>query len=135
MDDNELFEQARRRVQKQIKGRCVTNKDIIVDQEREIEYYREKIKKLTHANNTRNEPTEILEDKIMVITDIYKINNKEYYITYTEETKAKDLFDCLNRILINNNGMVTYKDICITVKEPIIGVVIEEKKRLGSWFI
>ena len=40
MDDNELFEQARRRVQKKIKGRCVTNKDVIVDQEREIEYYR-----------------------------------------------------------------------------------------------
>lgn len=31
MNDNELFEQARRRVQKKIKGRQVTNKDVIVD--------------------------------------------------------------------------------------------------------
>ena len=39
MNDNELFERARRRVQKKIKGRCVTNKDVIIDQEKEIEYY------------------------------------------------------------------------------------------------
>lgn len=70
-----------------------------------------------------------------IIVDTYKINNKEYSISYTGETKAKDLFDCLNRIVINNNGMVTYKDICIRVKEPIIGVVaIEKRKGLGSWF-
>ena len=109
--------------------------DIILYLLSEIDYYREKIGKLTDANNTQNEPTPILEDKTMLIIDTYKINNKEYSISYTDETKAKDLFDCLNRIVINNNGMVTYKDICIRVKEPIIGVVaIEKRKGLGSWF-
>ncbi len=47
MNDNELFEKARRRVQGKIKGRCVTNKDVIIDQEKEIEQYRNKIRKLT----------------------------------------------------------------------------------------
>lgn len=47
MSDTELYEKARRRVQKKIKGRCVTNKDVIIDQEKEIEYYREKIQRLT----------------------------------------------------------------------------------------
>ena len=45
--DDELFEQARRRVQAKIKGRCIRNKDVIIEQEKEIEYYREKIRRLT----------------------------------------------------------------------------------------
>ena len=35
--DNELYEQARRRVKEKIKDRCVMDKDVIIDQEKEIE--------------------------------------------------------------------------------------------------
>ncbi len=108
--------------------------DIILYLQSEIDYYRERIGNLMNANNTQNEAVQIPEEKTMLIVDTYKINNKEYSIQYTDETKAKDLFDCLNRILINNNGMVGYKDICIQIKEPIMGIVIEKRNGLGSWF-
>ena len=60
MNDIELFEQARRRVQnKQKRNRkCVTNKDVIIDQEKEILYYREKIQRLMN-NNTHIDTVDI----------------------------------------------------------------------------
>lgn len=54
MSDIELYEKARRRVQEKIKGRFVTDTDIIVDQEKEIMYYRDKINKLTDKDKNKN---------------------------------------------------------------------------------
>lgn len=65
MNDNELYEQARARVQRKIKGRSVKNKDIIVDQEKEIRYYRERIQKM-------------MDKKIDYITESYYLDNKLY---------------------------------------------------------
>ena len=65
MDDNELYEQARARVQRKIKGRSVKNKDIIVDQEKEIRYYRERIQKM-------------MDKEIDYITESYYLDNKLY---------------------------------------------------------
>lgn len=77
MNDNELFEQARKRVQKKIKGKCVRNKDVIVDQEKEIIHYREQIKKLMNILEDKKEL-----DKEFEIT----INNEEYVIKYNRDT-------------------------------------------------
>ena len=65
--DLELFEQARRRVQGKLKGRCVRNKDVIIDKEKEIIYYRDKIEYLTNI-----------------------IKNKEQRIDYKTETFYAD---------------------------------------------
>lgn len=54
MNDNELFEQARKRVQRKIKGKCITNKDVIIDQEKEILYYREKIQKMIEKAESKD---------------------------------------------------------------------------------
>ena len=53
--DLELFEQARRRVQNKLKGRCVRNKDIIIDQEKEIKQYRKRIEQLNKTVNNLHE--------------------------------------------------------------------------------
>lgn len=82
MNDNELFEQARRRVQKKIKGRCVTNKDVIVDQEREIEYYRNKIEKIIEKSYKRN-----VFDNRFEIT----INDEEYLIEYNNDKEINTI--------------------------------------------
>ncbi len=60
MNDNELFEQARKRVQKKFRGKCVRNKDVIVDQEREIQYYRERIQNM--MKKTNNEESNLKND-------------------------------------------------------------------------
>lgn len=76
MNDIELFEQARNRVQRKIKGRCVTNKDVIIDQEKEIEYYRNKIKQIIDIQEIKQEL-----DKQFEIT----IKDEEYLIKYNED--------------------------------------------------
>lgn len=77
MNDIELFEQARRRVQNKIKGRCVTNKDVIVDQEKEILYYREKIRRLTNSKDNK------FKHELEI-----KINNEEYIIKYNDNADS-----------------------------------------------
>lgn len=76
MVDTELFEQARRRVQKKIKGRCVTNKDVIVDQEKEIMYYREKIRKMMDSLKNKKELDKEFE---------IKIKDEDYIIKYNSD--------------------------------------------------
>lgn len=77
MENIELFERARNRVQKKIKGRCVTNKDVIIDQEKEIQYYRERIQKLTNISDSINS----LDKKIEI-----SINKEDYLIKYKNGT-------------------------------------------------
>ena len=54
-----------------------------------------------------------IKDKKNLITEKYSINGREYTIKYSEETKALDLFNCLNRMLVQRDGWVIYKDISI----------------------
>lgn len=96
MNDNELFEQARRRVQKKIKGRQVTNKDVIVDQAKEIEYYRNKIQNIKNITNNKEGFNKKFE-----IT----IKGEEYIILYNDN---KTDMTMLNAYLIK---LVNEKDI------------------------
>ena len=109
MDDNKLFEQARRRVQMKIKGRCITNKDVIVDQEREIEYYRDKIKKLEgiiHSRETFNKQFEIT------------INDEKYLINYNDDKETNTIM--LNAYLIK---LVNEKDKYYIIKDNEFKIV------------
>lgn len=99
MDDNELFEQARRRVQNKIKGRSVKNKDVIIEQEKEIEYYREKIKKLT--NNKKD-----IFDKELEVT----IESEDYLIQYNKDTDLVTLIMYINKLIIEKDLNRIYKD-------------------------
>lgn len=107
--DLELFEQARRRVQKKTKGRCVTNKDVIVDQEREIEYYRDKIKKLEDIIHNRK-----IFNKQFEIT----INDEEYSISYNDGKETNTIM--LNTYLIK---LVNEKDKIHIIKDNEFEIV------------
>ena len=39
-----------------------------------------------------------------IIIEKYNINGIKYIIQYTDETKASDLFNCLNRMLVQKDG-------------------------------
>ena len=99
MNNNELFEQARRRIQNKIKGRSVRNKDVIIEQEKEIEYYREKIKKLT--NNKKD-----IFDKELEVT----IESEDYLIQYNKDTDLVTLIMYINKLIIEKNLNRIYKD-------------------------
>lgn len=113
MNDNELFEQARRRVQKKIKGRCVTNKDVIVEQERELEYYRNKNKDVTH--NTK------LFDKQFEIT----INKEVYLIKYNDNKEINIVM--LNAFIIK---LVNEKDKIYIAKDNEFMIVNKTRYNL-----
>ena len=98
MNDIELYEKARKRVQKKIKGRCVTNKDVIIDQEKEIEYYREKIRTLT------NKTSENFDKELEI-----NINNEDYLIKYNNDTDLVELMMYINKIIIETNINRVYK--------------------------
>lgn len=83
MNDNELFEQARKRVQKKTKGRCVRNKDVIVEQEKEIQYYREKIQIMTSESKYKNKR---FNNKFNVT-----INDETYVVEYDDNVKQIEL--------------------------------------------
>lgn len=97
--DDELYEQARRRVQKKIKGRCVRNKDIIIDQEKEIEYYREKIRRLT------NTKTKIFNKELEVA-----IKGEEYLIQYNSDTDLVTLMMYVNKLIVETDLNRIYKN-------------------------
>ena len=98
MNDIELYEKARRRVQGKIKGRCVTNKDVIVDQEKEIEYYREKIRKLTDKKKETF-------DKELEVT----IKSEDYLIKYNDDTDLVELMMYVNKLIIETDLNRMYK--------------------------
>ena len=89
--DLELFEQARNRVQRKIKGRCVTNKDVIVDQEKEIEQYRKRIEQLTG-----------------IVNNLHKLNMKWNALTVTgnEENSIEPLIDYITETIYNDGEVV-----------------------------
>jgi len=94
-EDIRLFEQARERVQRKIKDRCVTNKDVIIDQEKEIMQYRNRIEQLKKINanisklNIQSSEEILLEDgenNIDYITKRYYIDEK---LVFEEEVQYK----------------------------------------------
>ena len=92
-EDIRLFEQARERVQRKIKDRCVTNKDVIIDQEKEIMQYRNRTTKKINANisklNIQSSEEILLEDgenNIDYITKRYYIDEK---LVFEEEVQYK----------------------------------------------
>lgn len=92
MNDTELYEKARKRVQEKIKGRCVTNKDVIIDQEKEIEYYREKIQRLTDKKKETF-------DKELEVT----IKSEDYLIKYNDDTDLVELMMYVNKLIIETD--------------------------------
>lgn len=118
MNNNELFEQARRRIQNKIKGRSVRNKDVIIEQEKEIEYYREKIKKLT--NNKKD-----IFDKELEVT----IESEDYLIQYNKDTDLVTLIMYINKLIIEKDLNRIYKN-----GEFRIYNKTRMKKMEGEWY-
>lgn len=59
MSNEELYRRARSRVQSKVYERRVTDDEIIIEQEKEIEYYRDKINKLTDKDKKKNNKNSI----------------------------------------------------------------------------
>lgn len=98
MNDIELYERARKRVQEKIKGRSVRNKDVIIEQEKEIEHYRNKIQRLTNKTNFFNKELEIT------------INHEDYLIQYKSDTDLVTLMMYVNKLIIDTDISGIYKD-------------------------
>lgn len=70
----------------------------------------------------------------MIISE-YTINGTKYMIYYTEESKAEDVFNALNRMIISDKLVDNYKDISITrMFTPVIELKIN-KKHKSIWEI
>ena len=82
MDDNELYKKARARVKNKIGN--VSDKDIIIDQEKEIMYYRKTIEHLKEKTKTFEEDTELprLYENVVEI----RIKNEDCIIKYNRDT-------------------------------------------------
>lgn len=88
MSDIWLYEKAKRRLQEKIKARFVTDTDIIVYQEKEIMYYRDKINKLT--GKSKNKSDSNINIKIDIEADEAKQELKELN-EILEEIKDKTM--------------------------------------------
>lgn len=119
-EDIRLFEQARRRVQRKIKGRCVTNKDVIIDQEREIEYYRNKIGIL--EEKIHNKKT--FERKFEIDIDLEK-----YLIMYNTNTDQVVLYTYLIKLINEDDKYMIAKD----NEFKIINETRFKNKRFVEW--
>ena len=103
--DIELFEQARRRVQRKIKGRCVRNEEVIIDQEKEIVYYRNKIRKLTKIIEKKAESENNFKKELELT-----IKEEEYLIRYNDNTDAILLTMYINKIINDPEIVKIFKD-------------------------
>lgn len=99
MNDEELYKKARARVQRKIIERRVTDNEIIVEQEKEIEYYRSRINKLmnkdTKKSNSINIKLHLETDEAMqkleeVSKLLEEINNKPLVKLGIDKGQAKD---------------------------------------------
>ena len=99
MSDEEVYKKARARVQSKISGRCVTDNEIIVELEREIEYYRSRIREFmnkdTEKSNSINIKLHLETDEAMqkleeVSKLLEKINNKPLVALGIDNGQAKD---------------------------------------------
>ena len=70
--------------------------------------------------------------KSRMIIEEYKINGEKYQISYLEDTKAIDVFNALNRMIVGNKIYDCCKEIVINkLFEPIIMVQSIKKNK---WF-
>lgn len=101
----EMFEQARTEVQKKIKGRCVTNKDVIIEQQKEIEYYKTKIEELekTIEGKIKNKNK---YDKEIELT----IKEEDYLIKYNNNIDTVLFTMYINKIINEPDKNMICKD-------------------------
>lgn len=101
MSNEELYIKARSRVQSKVCGRRVTDDEIIIDQEKEIEYYRDKINKLTDKDKKKNNKNNInievhleADEAIHKLKEVNKlledIKNKRLVTLGIDNGQAKD---------------------------------------------
>ncbi len=109
MNDNELFEQARRRIQKGIKGRSVTNKEVIVEQEKEIQYYRKRIQQLMNV-----ETDTIYIGKYEHYLEV-EINNEQYCIGYNDASDSLSINIYLLKLVNEKDKIYIMKDNCFCI--------------------
>lgn len=81
MNDNELYKQARARVKNKIRN--ASDKDIIIDQEKEIIYYRKTIEQLKEKAKTFKEDNELPKQYENVVE--IRIKNEDYIIKYNRD--------------------------------------------------
>ena len=82
MNDDRLYKQARARVENKIRN--ASDKDIIMDQEKEIMYYRRTIEQLKEKQNIFKEDNELPKQYENV--DEIRIKNEDYIIKYNKDT-------------------------------------------------
>lgn len=101
MSNEELYRRARSRVQSKVYERRVTDDEIIIEQEKEIEYYRDKINKLTDKDKKKNNKNSInievhseADEAIHKLREVSKlleeINNKMLVTLGIDNCQAKD---------------------------------------------
>lgn len=100
MSDEELYKKARARVQSKTLKRGVTDNEIIVEQEKEIEYYRNRINKLINKDTMKSsssiniklhlETDEAMQKLEEVSKLLEEINNKMLVTLGIDNGQAKD---------------------------------------------
>lgn len=83
MNDDELYKQARARIKN--KKRNASDKDIIIDQEKEIMYYRKTIEQLKEETKTFKENNKL--SKLCEYENVVevRIKNEDYIINYNRD--------------------------------------------------
>ena len=83
MNDDELYKQARARIKN--KKRNASDKDIIIDQEKEIMYYRKTIEQLKEETKTFKENNKL--SKLCEYENVVevRIKNEDYIIKYNRD--------------------------------------------------
>lgn len=83
MNDDELYKQARARIKN--KKRNASDKDIIIDQEKEIMYYRKTIEQLKEEIKTFKEDNKLSKlSEYENVVEI-RIKNEDYIIKYNKD--------------------------------------------------
>ena len=99
MNNNELYEQVRKRYQRTYLGKCFSDKDIIIKQEEEIKHYRERINKFLDKSLGIENSTNYLNKELEI-----NINNEDYLIKYNNNTDIVKLMMYVNK-LINDSDI------------------------------
>ena len=99
MNNNELYEQVRKRYQRTYLGKCFSDKDIIIKQEEEIKHYRERINKFLDKSLGIENSTNCLNKELEI-----NINNEDYLIKYNNSTDIVKLMMYVNK-LINDSDI------------------------------
>ena len=99
MNNNELYEQVRKRYQRTYLGKCFSDKDIIIKQEEEIKHYRERINKFLDKSLGIENSTNYLNKELEI-----NINNEDYLIKYNNNADIVKLMMYVNK-LINDSDI------------------------------